>query len=144
MAAGDVSGRAAGEGARSESYVPSTYDFDLDGYFAEGTPGNQHAATLSVDGVREASIGQCAYKMVINAANQSSCALSSACASVLHRWVLVSYMSPVITKTHVAWPQSVSDGNSGASRGFTYCETEPADEAMVPFEYVVVLAAQNG
>ena len=82
-----------------------TYNVYFDGDFAEGEPGDEDAVgdmlVSWVCGVKK-GLGE-TNKMVIKTANQSSWALNSEFASLRHSPVLMSYVFPRTTKTHVVF-----------------------------------------
>ena len=75
-------------------------------------------------------------KTVIKTANQSSCALSKEWVSVLHSPRLMSYVLPIITKTHVIYKTYQLHDIEGFIG--TYGKPQPSDESMMLLESIVI------
>lgn len=80
-----------------------THDFHFDGNISKRDP--RHSYNIGREGQKKANNRHVveAYKIVIERASQSSCALSSVFASDLHSPRVSLYILPRITKTPVAY-----------------------------------------
>lgn len=117
----------------------SAYYFDFNGDFAHSKPRNQHAKGLCQEYISKQENDRWTYKTVMPNANQNSCDEMSWSASVRHVLVLISYVFPRMTKTHVACRSMISQRFSVNCEGATYSKSQPSNEPVVTFEYIMVV-----
>jgi hypothetical protein len=84
----------------SKKYGETTHNFNFHGDLAKGKPGDENTNSHEYSARNDE---RSTYNIVINTANQSSCALSRELASALHWPVPRSYEFPKITNDQVAW-----------------------------------------